>query len=237
MTKKTLGIIGGVGPLATMYIGEQIVRQTNAEYDQDHLNMVITNNTNIPDRTAFILGESDNDPVPIIVSDARKLESAGADILIIPCNTAHSFYEKIQEQSKLPIVNMIEETVGYAKSIGAKRVGVLATTGTIKTKLYQTNCERKGMTPIVPDDAIQDVVMSLIYDDVKAGKPIDRSKWETIEKALTAAGSDTIILGCTELSIVKKALKLDKCIDSLLILARSAIEKCGYETIEKGESL
>lgn len=232
MTKKTLGIIGGVGPLATMYIGEQIVRLTDAELDQDHVNMVITNNTNIPDRTAFILGESSNDPVPVIVSDAHKLQTAGAQVLIIPCNTAHSFYKEIQDQTKLPIINMIDETVAYAKILGAKKVGILATTGTIKTKLYQTQCEKYSMTPIIPDDDIQDLVMSLIYDDVKAGKAIERDKWDTIERALKGSGCDTIILGCTELSIVKKALKLDRCIDSLLVLARRAIEYCGYETKE-----
>ena len=95
MSKKTLGIIGGVGPLATMFIGEMIVRRTEAEKDQDHVNMVITNNTNIPDRTAFILGESDDDPVPVIISDANRLHAAGADILAIPCNTAHSFFNQI----------------------------------------------------------------------------------------------------------------------------------------------
>lgn len=229
MSKKTLGILGGVGPLATMFIGEMIVRRTNAKIDQDHVNMVITNNTNIPDRTAYILGKSDQNPVPVIISDVNRLEAAGADILIMPCNTAHSFYEEIQAASNLPVIHMIEETVKRAVDSGSKRVGILATTGTISTELYQTACLEKGLIPVIPNDSIQRVVMSLIYDDIKAGRPADLEKWKVVEHAMVEAGCDQIILGCTELSIVRKELKLTSCIDSLLVLAEAAIVQCGYE--------
>ena len=125
MEKKTLGIIGGVGPLATMFIGEMIVRLTDAEKDQDHVNMVITNNTNIPDRTAFILGESTDDPVPVIVSDAHRLRVAGAEIIAIPCNTAHSFYRANPRRDRLPVIDMIGETAARAKQDGAEACGIL----------------------------------------------------------------------------------------------------------------
>ena len=229
MEKKTLGIIGGVGPLATMFIGEMIVRLTDAEKDQDHVNMVITNNTNIPDRTAFILGESTEDPVPVIVSDAHRLEQAGAQIIAIPCNTAHSFYEEIDEGTTLPVIDMIRETAMRAKEKGARRVGILGTTGTISTGIYQSACERFDMVPVVPDGDIQSVVMSLIYDDVKAGHPADPKKWAIISQAMEEAGCDQVILGCTELSIVRKELQLTDCIDSLFVLAETAIERCGYK--------
>lgn len=229
--KKKLGIIGGVGPLATMFIGEKIVRLTAAEKDQDHVNMIITNNTNIPDRTAFILGESSENPVPVIISDAKKLKNAGAEILIIPCNTAHSFYNQIQSSIEIPVIDMIHETVCHAKRTGAGRIGILATTGTITTEIYQSKCKEMGLTPVTPNEHIQDVVMSLIYDDVKAGLPIDRHKWVLIEKGMRER-CDSIILGCTELSIVKEELKLNDCIDSLSVLAERAIEKCGYQLKE-----
>jgi|SRR5690625_1721881 len=229
MKKKTLGIIGGVGPLATMFIGEMIVRQTKAAKDQDHVNMIITNNTNIPDRTAFILGESTEDPVPVIVSDAHRLRVAEAEVLIMPCNTAHSFYDRIQLETELPIIHMIEETVLHAKKNGAKRVGILATTGTITTGIYQKACEKEGIEPIIPNEQTQEIIMSLIYDDVKAGKMIDPKKWAMIDQAMKESGCDKLILGCTELSIVREKLGLEGCIDSLLILAESAIEQCGYE--------
>lgn len=228
MEKRTLGIIGGVGPLATMFIGEMIVRHTDAKTDQDHVEMIITNNPNIPDRTAFILGESEENPVPIIVSDAKRLQEAGAEVLIMPCNTAHSFYDEIQRGTALPVINMIHETAMYAKEKNAKRVGILGTTGTISTGIYQAACEHFNMEAIVPNDEIQALVMSLIYDDIKAGKPADAQKWKMIQEAMEKAGCDEIILGCTELSIVRQELALTNCIDSLLVLAEVAIKKCGY---------
>lgn len=228
MEKKALGIIGGVGPLATMFIGEMIVRHTEAEKDQEHIEVIITNNPNIPDRTAFIVGESDENPVPVIVSDAQRLQKAGADVLIIPCNTAHSFYEDIQRSTELPVINMIQETALRVKERKAKRVGILGTTGTISTGIYQSACEALHIVPVIPNDDIQAVVMSLIYDDIKAGHPANPKKWHMIQQAMEEAGCDELILGCTELSIVRQELKLTNCIDSLLVLAEVAIEKCGY---------
>lgn len=227
--KKTLGIIGGVGPLATMFIGEMIVRHTVAEKDQEHVNMMITNNTRIPDRTAFIIGESDENPVPVIISDANKLAVAGAEVLIIPCNTAHSFYEEIQCGTELPVIHMIHETAKYAKAKGATRVGILGTTGTISTGIYQAACEQLGMEAVIPTYEVQAAVMSLIYDDIKAGRPADEEKWQMIRQAMEDAACDEIILGCTELSIVRQELNLTDCIDSLLVLAKVAIEQCGHQ--------
>lgn len=212
-----------------MFIGEMIVRRTAAKTDQEHVNMVITNNTTIPDRTAFILGESDENPVPVILSDAKKLEVAGVDVLAIPCNTAHSFYAEISRGTDLPVINMIEETARYAKNKGAKRVGILGTTGTVATGIYQDACMAFGMEAIVPTEEIQALVMSLIYEDIKAGKPADFDKWQKIRRAMDEDGCDEIILGCTELSIVRKELGLTDCLDSLLVLAETAIQKCGYQ--------
>ena len=205
------------------------MRRTKAEKDQDHMEMVITNNPNIPDRTAYILGESTDDPVPVILSDAERLRVAGAELLVMPCNTAHSFYKRIQDGTELPVVDMISETVTRAKRNGANRVGILATTGTIKTGIYQSACEDQGMIPVVPNAHIQSIIMSLIYEDIKAGRPADWKKWEIIHETMKEIGCDEIILGCTELSIVREELKLEGCIDSLLVLAETAIEQCGYK--------
>ena len=232
MEKKVLGIIGGVGPLATMLLGELIVRRTVASVDQEHVQMVITNNTSIPDRTTYILDRSKKNPVPVMISDGQKLKSIGAEVIAVPCNTAHSFYEEIQQGIGLPVIHMIQETAKKAKLEGAKKVGILATTGTLTASVYQLACRDVGIQPIVPDEETQKLVMSVIYDDVKAGKPVDFSKWQQIIATMTALGCDRIILGCTELSIVNKELKLDEFyIDSLMVLADCAIELCGYETI------
>ncbi|MGE7675342.1 aspartate/glutamate racemase family protein [Lysinibacillus sp. NPDC094403] len=233
MKKQTLGIIGGVGPLATMFIGEMIVRRTKATKDQEHLHTIIDNDTNIPDRTAFILDSTKEDPVPVIVADAKKLASVGADMIAIPCNTAHTFYDEIVEGSPVPVLHMIRETAKRASDLGAERVGILATTGTLTSRMYQDALEEFGITPVVPDDVMKEKVMSIIYDYVKAGKDVSQEDWQPIEEAMLALNCDRIVLGCTELSIVNRDLKLsDKYIDSLIVLAERAILACGYEIVD-----
>ena len=233
MKKQTLGIIGGVGPLATMFIGEMIVRRTKATKDQEHLHTIIDNDTNIPDRTAFILDSTKENPVPVIVADAKKLASVGADMIAIPCNTAHTFYDEIVEGSPVPVLHMIRETAKRASDLGAKRVGILATTGTLTSRMYQDALEEFGITPVVPDEMMKEKVMSIIYDYVKAGKDVSQEDWQPIEEAMLALNCDRIVLGCTELSIVNRDLKLsDKYIDSLIVLAEQAILTCGYEIVD-----
>ena len=228
--KKTLGIIGGVGPLATMFIGEMIVRLTRASKDQEHVHTIIDNDTSIPDRTAFILDSTKENPVPVLQRDAVKLANAGADLICIPCNTAHTFYEQLVAASPVPVLHMIRETAKRAKSIGAKRVGILATDGTIFSKVYQIALFEQGIEPVVPDAEMQKNVMSVIYDYVKAGKEVTNEQWEILAQHMKELQCDRVILGCTELSIVNKELKLgDYYIDSLIVLAESAITACGYE--------
>ncbi|MGE7925189.1 aspartate/glutamate racemase family protein [Viridibacillus arvi] len=233
MNKKTLGIIGGVGPLATMLVGEMIVRRTKAFTDQEHVHFIIDNDTRIPDRTAHILNPSEPSPVPLMVEDTHKLATAGAELIAIPCNTAHTFYDELQENSPVPVLHMIRETANKAKQLGAKRVGVLATIGTLTSGVYQHALEEVGLEPVIPNEQLQKQVMSIIYDCVKAGKTVTRKEWNVIEEAIKTEGCDRIILGCTELSIVNRELTLDDSyIDSLLVLADCAIVSCGYELLD-----
>lgn len=228
--RKTLGIIGGVGPLATMFIGEMIVRRTRAAKDQEHVHTIIDNDTSIPDRTAYILDRTKENPVPVIVGDAVKLANAGADLICIPCNTAHTFYEELEQGSPVPVLHMIRETAKRASELGAKRVGILATDGTLASEVYQKALIEQDIEPVMPDHDIQKRVMSLIYDYVKAGKEVSQKQWQAIETAMDKMDCDKIILGCTELSIINRDLKLDqRYIDSLIVLAESAILACGYE--------
>lgn len=233
MKKQTLGIIGGVGPLATMFIGEMIVRRTKAAKDQEHVHTIIDNDTNIPDRTAYILDNTKENPVPVLIEDAKKLASVGADMIVIPCNTAHTFYEDIAAGSPVPVLHMIRETARRAHELGAKRVGILATTGTLTSRMYQNALQEYGITPVVPDADMKEKVMSIIYDYVKAGKDVTKADWQPIEDAMLALDCDRIILGCTELSIVNRDLKLSKkYIDSLIVLAECAVLACGYELVD-----
>lgn len=231
--KKTLGIIGGVGPLATMFLGETIVRQTKASKDQEHVHTIIDNDTTIPDRTAYILDHSKENPIPYLVKDAEKLASAGADVICIPCNTAHTFYDDLQGASPVPVIHMIRETAKRALSLGAKRVGILATDGTIAAGVYQRALTEVGIEPIISDESTQKEIMNLIYDYVKAGKSVTSDQWMKIEQAMCELDCDNIILGCTELSIINKDLHLSsQYIDSLIVLAESAIVTCGYELMD-----
>lgn len=236
MKRKTLGIIGGVGPLATMFLGEMIVRLTKASKDQEHVHTIIDNDTTIPDRTAYILNKSEDNPVPYLVKDAKKLASHGADVICIPCNTAHTFYDELQASSPVPVIHMIRETAKRAGEVGAKRVGILATDGTLAAGVYQRALIEEDIQPIIPDSFTQKEVMSVIYDFVKAGLDVEPEKWNQIEHAMLQLGCDKVILGCTELSIVNKELKLSSFyIDSLLVLAERAILTCGYEINQKGQ--
>ncbi|SOB99920.1 aspartate racemase [Ureibacillus xyleni] len=228
--RKTLGIIGGVGPLATMFIGEMIVRRTLASKDQEHVHTIIDNDTTIPDRTEYILDNTKEDPVPYLIHDAKKLANAGADLICIPCNTAHTFYEELQSGSPVPVLHMIRETAKRASSLGAKRVGILATDGTVTSGVYQQALIEENIEPVLPNSETQKTVMSVIYDYVKAGREVSLKEWQPIEEAISKLDCDKVILGCTELSIINKELKLSNhYIDSLIVLAESAIVACGYE--------
>lgn len=232
--KKKLGIIGGVGPLATMFIGEMIVRLTKASKDQEHVHTIIDNDTSIPDRTAYILDTTKENPVPVMQRDTVKLASIGAEIICIPCNTAHTFYAELAEASPVPVLHMIRETAKRAAQRGAKRVGILATDGTLFSKVYQHALIEQGIEPVLPNKETQADLMSIIYDYVKAGNDVTAEQWATIANEMKALNCDKVILGCTELSIVNKELKLgDFYIDSLIVLAEAAIEQCGYEVLKK----
>lgn len=230
MNKKKLGIVGGVGPLATMSIGEMIVRRTHATSDQEHVHSLIINNTGIPDRTAYLLDRSKENPIPLIISDIHKLVSLGAEVIIVPCNTAHAFYsELLKEFPLLPIIHMVDETMKRAAAEGAENVGILATSGTVISMIYQHAAKEHGLQAVLPDDKTQAKVMSIIYDNVKAGKPGDTAVWAEIETFMKLKLCDRVILGCTELSIIKKEMDLpDFYLDSLMILAETAVIACGY---------
>lgn len=231
---KTVGVLGGLGPMATVYFYDMVVEMTEAKRDQDHLDMIIMNRATTPDRTAYILGSSDDSPLDYIVRDAKRLEAAGADFLVLTCNTAHYFYNAIVEGLGIPLINMIEETVVHAKKKGNKKIGILATTGNINTGLYQDMCVKHSMDYYVPSQPVQEMVMDIIYDQVKAGKKADMDQFNKIIEVLKAEECDCAILGCTELSIIKKDEKLpnDFFVDSSEVLAMTTILKAGRKLKE-----
>lgn len=226
---KILGVLGGLGPMATVYFFNMIIRMTDAKKDQDHLDIIINNRSTTYDRTAFILGESNDNPLEMMIADGKRLASIGAECVAIPCNTAHYFYDEIQNHLDIPVLNIVKETVSFLKDSGYEKAGILATSGTITTHTYQKMCDKYDLSYEIPDDLYQMDLMSIIYDDIKSGKPADMEKFNTIVNSLIDKGCDCVILGCTELSILKNDNKLNSIfyIDSMELLARKAIIFCG----------
>ena len=222
---KLLGILGGLGPMATAYFYEMLIEHTPAGCDQDHIDVVISGRASTPDRTEYILTGKGEDPFEYMLNDAKKLVDYGADIIAIPCNTAHFFYDKLVESINIPILNIISETVRTVKSLGCKTVGVMATDGTIKTESYKRECDKAGIECVVPDETDQKEIMSFIYDSVKTGKKADMNRFMNITGKFRDKDCERVILGCTELSVIKKDENLDEYyIDSLEVLAKTTIE-------------
>lgn len=228
-TSKTVGVIGGLGPMATVYFYDMVVRLTDANCDQEHIDMIIANRATTPDRTDYIIGKSPENPAESFIRDAKKLEQYGVDFLVIPCNTAHYFYDDVQNSVKIPIVNIIEETVKEAKGKGHKKVGILGTVGTIQTNLYQNMCKKYGIDFLEIDAHRQQDIMHIIYNEIKSGKSASMDKFNNVISYLKENDCDGAILGCTELSILREDNKLYDSFytDSLNVLVRRTIANCG----------
>lgn len=226
--KKKLGVLGGMGSEATSYFFEELVSHTEASKDQEHLDTFILNHASLPDRTEAILSGNMKQLTEELIQDVQLLEKIGVDHIAIPCNTSHYFYEDMQAATAVPIIHMIKESVLAAKAAqkNVRKIGVMATTGTIQSKVYHKECEKLGLEVVVPSEAGQNDVMSLIYEEIKQGRPGDYSKFQRVYDELVEAGSDMIILACTELSVFKKKNKVyDNCLDALDVLVRKSIEK------------
>ena len=232
MEKKTIGIIGGMGPLATADLFEKIVGHTKAACDQEHLHVVIDSNTNIPDRTAALL-HGGADPLPELTGSARRLEAMGADVLIMPCNTAHNYYDGISAAVSVPVLHMVRLTAQALVERGVKKAGLLATDGTVQTGIYQKSFAGSGVELLTPDEAGQRAVMEMIYQGVKAGDmAFDAKPARQAMERLLAAGAEVLILGCTELPLAVKLYGIDlPAVDPTLELALAAIRFAGGETI------
>ncbi len=227
-SKKVLGVLGGLGPMSSVYFYEMLTTHTYAERDQQHINILISSRADTPDRTDFITGRSSENPLPTMVREVDKLARAGAEIIAIPCNTAHYFYDGVAKASSVPIINIIEETVSFCKYLGLRKVGVLATEGTARSGAYQAALEREGIEYMTCSDADQNTVSDIIYGSVKQGKEPNIDKFLAVADTLTAHGCERIILGCTELSLLKRNCRLGiRFIDSLEVLAARAISECG----------
>src|SRR5690625_4315020 len=221
--RKTVGILGGMGPAATVELFSRIVNNTPANKDCEHVNLVIINDPSIPDRTSYILNKGDS-PIPKLLENLKKLERAGAELAVIPCMTAHAFIGELQSKSPIPILNaigLVERHLQLYSNI--KNVGLLATTGSIKSGAYQKNISKKL---IIPNDRVQEDVMTIIYK-IKAGY-YEKDLYDelfNIIKELKDRGAQAVIAGCTELGIVmnEKNSKM-KIIDPINLLVEEVVK-------------
>ena len=230
MSEKILGVLGGMGPMATAQFLKNVIDMTDAKCDQEHIPMLVSNHTTIPDRTEFILDNSKENPVPILVKDALTLEKAGVCGLAMPCNTAHYFFEEIQKAVNIPVLHIVEETVKFIanRDKSQKKVGILATKGTLASGVYQDFCKKYDLVPIEPSKGVSNMLMDIIYNKVKQGKPVSASEFLAVIDDMINDGCDVVVLGCTELSVIKSDLKLNQhnIVDSLDVLSKCSIELC-----------
>ncbi|HCP32203.1 TPA: aspartate racemase [Candidatus Acetothermia bacterium] len=223
--KRVIGILGGMGPAATLALYERILALTPAERDQDHIRVIIDSNPKIPDRTAAILGGGES-PLPLMIGAARTLERAGAHFIVIPCNTAHYWLSDLRKSISIPVIDMISETASLIATHRPplRKIGLLATAGTLQTGLYQRALAGKGISVLVPLSEEETQIMDAIHL-IKAGDHAVKDTVVVVAHHLIDQGAEGIILGCTELSLVVEETDLPcPFFDPLSILARRAVQ-------------
>lgn len=198
----TVGIIGGMGPEATIDLMRRILAKTPASDDSDHLRLLVDNNAKIPSRISAILHGDGPSPEPTLIAMAQGLSVQGADILAMPCNTAHYYYEAIQRACTVPVLNMIELTVGHVAQ-RAEQAVLLGSTALSKTALYEPYAKAAGLQLSYPSHDQQSRLMALI-GSVKSGttRDADIEWYQSLAATLLASSGQSLIVACTELSVI-----------------------------------
>jgi aspartate racemase len=226
MGEKIIGILGGMGPEATADLYMKIIRATHVEKDQDHYRVIIDSNAKIPDRTPAILGKGPS-PLPLMLETGLNLQRAGADFIIMPCNTAHYFYDRLQAGLEIPVLHMIRLSAEDTKRRDPEvsKAGLLASDGTLASRLYESYGDQ-GIEIVAPSGESQRDVMDAIYRDIKRGDLETGGKLlHRVAHELMDAGAEAVICGCTEVSLVLHDGDLTvPVVDPLQVLAEKAVE-------------
>lgn len=225
-----LGIIGGMGPLATQLLYQKIIEKTQVKCDQEHIDMIILSHATVPDRTAAIKSGKTEEVLKVLLNDAKMLEKNGVSAIAIPCNTSHYFYDLLQAEITTPILNMVRLTCEKIKKKNPeiKKIGLLATDGTVFTGIYKKECERLGIECVNPDENTQKTVMDIIYNQIKVGQRGNFEDFEKIDVFLKKEGCEAAILACTELSCFAAFHEIgDFYVDALDVLCEESITACG----------
>lgn len=214
--------------MATALFMKMIIEMTDAKSDQEHIEMIVYNCPQIPDRTKYILGKSTQNPAPKLMELGKKLEEEGVWLIAVPCITANFFYKELTAKIRTPIIDIIAEVCSYLKERDIHCAGLMATSGTIASSLFQKAFEASGCTLILPEKADQGDVMHVIYENVKANRPVEMDRFDRVAAHLKSAGAEVILLGCTELSVVAESHRIcEGCLDVMRLMAKCVVERCG----------
>lgn len=227
-----LGVVGGMGPAATVELYARLTAAVDAATDQDHPRILIDSQGRVPDRT-LALTAGGEDPLPYLLDSVRRLEGAGATLLVMPCNTAHAYLPALLDATELPFVDMVGETLDEltrraTPQDGAGPVALLATDGTVRVGLYQRAAEERGIPMLVPDDGAQRLLMDAI-GRVKAGD-LDgaAAPFHAAVEQVAQAGATSVLLGCTELSVLAvRAPAALPAVDPLDVLVTTTLDRLG----------
>jgi aspartate racemase len=237
--KKIIGILGGMGPEATAYFYELIIKNTKAATDQEHIRVIIYANPEVPPRTDAILGEGES-PLPYLVEGVRILKGMGVDFIVMPCVTAHYWLPEIMAQERVSFLSLLDESVLYAqkKIPELKKAGLISSTGTMKSRLFHEAFGKEGVEVIGPEEGEQKQVTDAIFGEtgIKAGFTSGRPREiiRAIAGKLIERGAEAVIAGCTEVPLVLKDEDIPvPLIEPLEILAEVSVQMAGYELREK----
>jgi aspartate racemase len=202
--QKTVGVLGGMGPEATVDFMAKVIALTDARCDQDHVRMLVDHNPHVPNRQDAIL-HGGEDPGPVLADMAADLEASGADFLVIPCNTAYVFEDAILAATRIPLISIIGVSIAAAqeRAPGANRIGLLATDGCLKAGVFQAGLDAAGLKAELPTEDELREFMALIKT-IKAGRQTDETalRMADLAEALVARGAGAVIAGCTEIPLV-----------------------------------
>ena len=219
-----LGVIGGMGPLATVNFYERVVLNTEAKCDNEHIDMIVLNHSTMPDRTKCIIENRKAEFLESIKKDFAILENIGVEAVAIPCNTSHYFYDEFKKLTDLKIINMIEETILEVKKSGVKKISVFGTLGTLNSKVYEKYAEEYELEVKEVSEADKQAVMDIIYN-IKETNNLDNKQFTDILNRY--CDDETVgIIACTELSLLDIPEDINT-VDALNVLVKRSIELSG----------
>jgi aspartate racemase len=236
MERRIVGVLGGMGPLATVDFMRKVIAVTPAERDQDHVPLVVYSVPQVPDRTTAIATGSD-DPFPALLAGLRALEQAGAELIVMPCNTAHAWFDRLAASTDLTLMHIAEavRTSLDRQPDGDRRIALMATAGTVRTGIYQRALASRTRTVVTPPPTVQDAIGGAIAA-VKAGD-IDRAHKlaESAAEVLCHEGAETLLLACTELPIALAGTRFEAmACDATHCLAEACVAfSCGWDARDR----